>query len=436
MSLSLTISGREPGRAPARRSAQLRAVFVALLLAALAFAGWRLAAQVEGDRGIAPIASTGDFEVDGISVNATGKTAEEARANGWLQAQRKGWEILYARTHAGAKAPELPDSRIAQMVSAVVVEREEIGPRRYVAKLGVIFDRARAGELFGQTDALVRSAPMLVLPVTYSGGVAQLYEHRTPWQRAWAQFRTGNSPVDYVRPFGAGGESLLLNAGQASRRSRSWWRNILDEFGAADVLVPVARLERQWPGGPVQGTFTARHGPDNTYLGSFTMTAADDAELPAMLERAVERMDALYAKALANGTLRVDDTLDVEEAAIDPALLEALTREAAPASSATTATPQPGTAAPSPQPTAPPPAAASARFTVQVATPDPAALDAALTGINGTPGVSGTAVGSLAIGGTSVLQVGFAGDLDGLAEALRARGWQVTQGADALRISR
>jgi hypothetical protein len=420
---------------PVRDTLPYRAIFVVFVLTALALAGWRVAAQVEGDRGIAPIASSGDFEVDGISVNATGKTAEEARTNGWLQAQRKAWDVLYARTHAGAKAPQVPDSRLAQMVSAVVVEREEIGPRRYVAKLGVIFDRARAGELFGQTDAMVRSAPMLVLPVTYSGGVAQLYEHRTPWQRAWAQFRTGSSPIDYVRPFGAGGESLLLTAGQASRRSRSWWRNILDEFGAADVLVPIARLERQWPGGPVVGTFTARHGPDNAYLGSFTMTAADDAELPAMLERAVERMDAVYARAMADGRLRVDNTLNVEEATIDPALIEALTREAVPAAPAS-AVPQPGAAAPVPQPVTAQPAAPLSRFAVQVATPDPASLDAALTGINGTPGVANTTVGSLAIGGTSVLQVGYAGNLDGLAEALRARGWQVTQGADALRISR
>ena len=40
------------------------------------------------------------------------------------------------------------------------------------------------------------------------------------------------------------------------------------------------------------------------------------------------------------------------------------------------------------------------------------------------------------IGGTSVLRVTFAGDLAALAEALRARGWQVTQGANALAISR
>ena len=35
------------------------------------------------------------------------------------------------------------------MVSAIVVEQERLGPRRYIATLGVIFDRARAGGLLG-----------------------------------------------------------------------------------------------------------------------------------------------------------------------------------------------------------------------------------------------------------------------------------------------
>ncbi len=52
-----------------------------------------------------------------------------------------------------------------------------------------------------------------------------------------------------------GGDSLLINYGQLGRRSRSWWGNVLEAFNAADVLVPVAELERQWPGGPVKGHF-------------------------------------------------------------------------------------------------------------------------------------------------------------------------------------
>ena len=62
---------------------------------------------------------------------------------------------------------------------------------------------------------------------------------------------------------------------------------MLDQFEAADVLIPVARLERQWPGGPVRGTFTARYGPDNRMLESFTLTANSEETVPQMLNTAL-----------------------------------------------------------------------------------------------------------------------------------------------------
>lgn len=426
--------------APDRPFAALRALPVkggsraalALLLVLALLVGWRLVAQVEGERGIAPYANTGDFEVAGIKVNATGKDAEDARENGWKEAQKQAWKVLYERTHKGEKAPELPESQLLSMVSAVVVEREEIGPRRYVATLGVIFDRARTGEIFGATNSTTRSAPQLVIPIVYQGGVGQLYEMRTPWQRAWAEYRSSDSPMDYVRPYGGGGESLLLTAGQAGRRSRAWWRTILDEFGAANVVFPVARIERQYPGGPVRGTFTARYGADNRYLGQFTMVAPSEEKLPEMLATAVRRLDGLYAGALAQGRLNVDKSLNLEDGAVDPALLAALAaaNAPAPAPAPTASTPTPGAT-----PTAAPVVPAS-RVSVQVATPDPAAFDAALRALSSLPGVTGATTSSLAIGGTSVIAVGYGGDAAGLAASLRARGWQVAQSGDSLRISR
>ncbi|AKM09186.1 hypothetical protein [Croceicoccus naphthovorans] len=423
------------GPVEALRSIRWKPIAVALALAILAMIAWRVVAQVEGERGIAPLASTGDFEVGGIEVNVTGDDAQDARENGWREAQRKAWEILYERTHDGEKAPNISDSQLESMISAVVVEKEAIGPRRYVATLGVIFDRARTGQTFGESSSVTRSAPMLVIPIVFQGGVGQLYEMRTPWQRAWAEYRNSESPVDYVRPYGGGGESLLLTAGQMSRRSRAWWRTILDEFGAANVVFPVARLERQWPGGPVVGTFTARYGADNTYLGSFTMRAESDDALPQMLTQAVGRLNSIYAQAFIDGKLGADKTLDIEQQGIDPDLLAALTAAAggdadtgdAPAAEA------PDSGTPAPLQTAAP---QGISLTVQVTTPDPASVDAALRALNATPGVSSATMSSLAIGGTSVLQVGYAGDISALAAALRQRGWQVTQGADALRIAR
>ena len=60
--------------------------------------------------------------------------------------------------------------------------------------LGVLFDRARAGEMLGVAGAVRRSAPMLVIPVMITGGAATSFEFRNAWQRAWAQFRTAQQP--------------------------------------------------------------------------------------------------------------------------------------------------------------------------------------------------------------------------------------------------
>ncbi len=413
-------------------SRQARLAVLGALGLVLAAGGAVIYAQIQGDRGIAPVASNGDFEVSGIEVNAAGKTAEEARMAGWRQAQRLGWEKLWKANGmgGGGAAPALDDATIDGMVSAVVVGREQIGPHRYIATLGVIFDRARTSGYLGMQGQIAHSAPLLVIPVLTQGGVTSVFETRTPWQKAWAEFRTGTSVIDYVRPSGAGADSLLLTAGQTSRRSRNWWRLVLDSFGASDVIMPMARLERMWPGGPVRGTFTARSGPDNRFIGSFELTVPNEDKLPAMLAEAVVRLDALYAGALASGQLAPDPTLNMQPE-IDQALIDSILAKAGPAPAAAianTAVPE-ADLAPSVVAAVP-----NTVIAVQLATPDGAAFDTGIAAIRRIAGVKEAANTSIAIGGTSVLRVSFTGDIEALAAALRAQGWKVTQGANALSI--
>lgn len=384
-----------------------------------------LVAQVAGDRGIAPLATSTDIEVNDIKVDVTAKSAEEAREQGWKEAQREAW--------AKIGGPKISDGQLDSIVSAIVVDTEQIGYRRYIAKLGVIFDRSRAGQFMGGGGERARSAPMLLMPVLAQGGTHTVYEMRNQWQRTWAEYQPGGSAIDYVRPSGAGADSLLLTFGQEGRRSRTWWRNILDDFGAADVIFAIAHLERQWPGGPVKGTFTARYGPDNRLISTFKMTAEDEEGLPAMLEKARNRFNTIFTGALREGLLKPDPTLALDKVEIAPviqALLEqarkAEVERAADTTTTTTGTGDTATAAPQ----------VVASYTVQFATPDAGAVDAALASVRGTAGVRGAATTSIALGGTSVMSVSFAGDVDGLAAALRARGWQVAQGGSVLRISR
>ncbi len=415
-------------RLPFESAKNRKALIIGLALLA-GLGGAALVAQIEGDRGIPPIASNGDFEVRGIAVNVSGDNAEDARTNGWREAQRKGWEKLWASNGSGGAAPGLDDATLDSMVSAIVVENEQIGPRRYIGTLGVIFDRARTGERLGMTGAKARSAPVLVIPVLYQGGVATVFETRTPWQKAWAEYRTGNSAVDYVRPAGSGSDSLLLTAGQLDRRSRNWWRLILDEFGAADVIMPIARLDREYPGGPVHGTFTARYGPDNRFLGSFTLNAKSEADLPRMLEEAIGRLDRIYTDALAGGLLRPDPTLSMVPE-VDARLIEQIIATQAPVRSAT-----PTAAGPQAEASAvPTTAAVTSNVTVQFTTADAAAVDAGMAALRSIAGVRSAVSTSIAIGGTSVMRVTYAGEIDALAAALRAQGWRVNAGSGVLSI--
>ncbi|TIX51603.1 heavy-metal-associated domain-containing protein [Alteraurantiacibacter aquimixticola] len=421
MSISATLS----------RSQSHRLTLLSVGAVLLLVFGAALFAQVGGERGIAPVASSTDIDVRGIEVDVRGDNAQDARENGWREAQRIAWERL--------DGPEIPDSRLETMVAAIVVEEEKIGPRRYIARLGVIFDRQRAGALLGGVGAQARSAPMLTLPVMITGGTQTMFEYRNPWQRAWAEYQSGTSTIDYVRPSGSGGESLLLTYGQTGRRSRAWWNTVLDQFSAADILVPVARLEYLWPGGPVEGVFTARHGPDNRYLAEFTMRADSVEELPAMLERAVVQFDQIFQRALSQGTLRPDPSLTLDMVEISPeirALIESSRRAQQAEEAAAAGETVESEGLPEEIATQPVQAPVVTAITVQATTPDPRSFDAALTGLRSVDGVRGMAVTSTAIGGTSVVRVDFAGSMSELAAALRANGWQVTEGNNAIAISR
>lgn len=377
-------------------------------------------AQIEGqDRGVMPIDSGSAYEVSGVTVDVAGKTAEAARLGGWRIAQRKGWAMLAQRL--GRSGVGASDGLLDSLVTGIVVEKEQIGPTRYVARLGVLFDRARAASVLGVSAYADRSPPMLVMPLQVSGGVSQMFETRTPWQQAWARFRTGNSTIDYIRPSGTGADPLLLNAGQIGRRSRGWWRSILDQYGASDILIPVVRLHRQWPGGPVIGVFEARHGPDNVLIGSLTLRVGSTEGLGQLLDTGVARLDSLYQRALASGVLRGDPTLapppkpQVEIAPDDSNTGEEPIEGLDSAIAAT---------------------GAGIAVTLQYDAPSASAVANVESLVRGIPGVVRVGTTSLAVGGVSLMSVTYDGDPDQLRRALEQRGFQVSGAGTTLRVRR
>lgn len=396
-----------------------RPLHFALALALAATGGMVIAQADGGNRGVAPIDSSGSYEVGGVTVDVTAPTADAARYGGWRIAQRKGWQMLSTRLGGGGGL--VSDSTLDAMVSGIVIENEQIGPNRYVARLGVLFSRARAGALLGVAGQSLRSPPMLVIPLEWSGGVGQVFEQSGEWQQAWARFRTGNSTVDYVRAAGTGADSLLINAGQVGRPDRGWWRTILDQYGASDILIPTVRLHRQWPGGPIVGVFQAGHGPDNRLITKFTLRVGNADGLPLLLDAGIKRIDEAYQAALRNGTLATDPSLAYIPPPSAPVLPTAVPVETTGTADATGDTATTDTVA---------------TINVQFDTPGADSVASSEAALRGVPGVRSAVTTSLALGGVSVMRLGYSGSPEALRAALEARGWAVEGSGTTLRIRR
>lgn len=399
-----------------RPSSAIAAIGIAALLASAGYAvaqsgGAGSKAGASEDAGN----SSGSFEVGGVDVDVRGKSAEAARLGGWRLAQRKGWSML-SKQLTGSPST-LSDSALDGLVTGIVVEREQIGPNRYVARLGVLFDRNRAASILGVGGALMRSPPMLVVPVQISGGAHRVFEGSSAFAEGWARFRTGNSSIDYVRPNGSGPDRLLMNAGQVSRRGRGWWRSILDQYGATDILIPTVELRRSYPGGPVTGIFTAGHGPDNRRLAQFVLRVNDGNAIPALIDAGIARIDKAYQDALRAGILKPDRLLVTEPPRPEVPLEESGTEEAIDTGET-------------------PAAATGSVITIQFDTPSVGALTSAEASLRVVPGVSSAATTSTALGGVSLMRVTYDGSQASLRAALEARGWQVQEGAGVLRIRR
>ena len=385
-----------------------RPLLIAALLVALCLVGGGIVyAQMEaGERGIMPLDSSGTLEIDGIHVDVGGKDAQSSRLAGWRIAQREGFKMLWAKSHGRrpSEAPSVSDSTLDDIVSSIIVQREQIGPNRYIADLGVLFDRARAGQLLGVEAITQRSQPMLLIPVIVTAGTETSLELRNPWQRAWAEFRTSQSPIDYVRVSGLGVDPLLINAAQAERPGRSWWRNILDIYGASDILVAEVALHRAYPGGPARARFIGRHGPDGEIIGGFDLSAPNSAGIARMMDEGVRRMDELFTAAYAQGRLQRDSSLNL------------------------------------PPPPPPPPEEveeqqhAPTRYQVGVAAPNAATYNSAIAHLRAVPGVDRVEQVNIALGGTSYFFITYRGDLGTLRAILVSRGWGVDVSGGQLRM--
>lgn len=349
------------------------------------------------------------FAISGIEVDYYADTSEEAREAAFREAPRRAWPRLWARLTGETveEAPTMSDSALSAMIDAIVIEDERFGNGRYLATLGVSFDRQRAGRRLPAGARVLQSEPMLLIPVLSEAGAMSTFDPESLWYQAWREGPGGRGVIDYITPSASAEDRIILNGWQATRANRRLWRSAFGRYGADNVLTAEARVLRTYPGGPITGTFTARYGPDATPLDSFTLTASSPGEYRDMLGTAVQRMNAMYVEALERGLLETEEALNVNLAAL----------------------------------TAPPVEIDDGfeglgAINLSVSTPDAASWERVESALGSIPGIERISLTSFAIGGTTQVEVRYSGSEAELRSALSRRGLFLAGGPGSFSLAR
>lgn len=220
------------------------------------------------------------FEVKGIVVDVTAKTAAAAREQALAEGEAMALRKLFQRLTLSSDAPRLPTvsgREVSTYVRDFDVAEEKTSSVRYIATLNYRFNAEAVRTLLRKSSlpfAETFSKPLLVLPVYQDGGRVSLWDEPNPWRQAWSERPASEGLVPTLLPLGDLTDIGTLNANQAIQGDVKRVGIIASRYGAGDTLVAhgvvknngavlEVRLGRQGPTGSVAHeirTFSAQPG--------------------------------------------------------------------------------------------------------------------------------------------------------------------------------
>ena len=234
------------------------------------------------------------FEVKGVAVDVTAKTAALAREQALADGEGVAFRGLLERLTLRADHPRLPKPKpreISIYVKDFAVADEKTSAVRYLARLSYRFRAGLIRRLLTDSDlpfAETPSKPVLVLPLYQAAGAMLLWDDPNPWHEAWKAVPSLDGLVPLVLPLGDLADIAAIGAEQALKGDARRLNAVAARYGAGDTMVAHGTLGiNARLGRPELEVFVTRYGTallEQTIVKSFS--AAEGEGIGGLLGRA------------------------------------------------------------------------------------------------------------------------------------------------------
>jgi hypothetical protein len=238
---------------------RLPALFFLLCFLPLAAFGQGMMAALQS-----PFESDGhsDMDVNLIQVEATGKTAEDAKAAAIRQGARDAFEQLANQLFsddADDMLARLTPAQIEGLVQSRVVLNEKTDGTHYQGVLNYHFNAQKIAALPKIHRSAVSSAPkkqkqssadpvahthaVLLLPVLKINAYAQLWEDENSWRKSWNHVAMQIGRGQIVVPYGDRRDREEINLEEALKGDFKDFAPMAQRYGVEEVYVAVAEYQ-------------------------------------------------------------------------------------------------------------------------------------------------------------------------------------------------
>jgi len=237
------------------------------------------------------------FTVRNVLVDRTAGTAAQARelalADGQRAALRRLLERLVPRTEY-RRLPNLPESRVGDLVENFEVQSERTSAVRYIGTLTYRFRADDVRSLLRNANlpfAETYAKPYLVLPVLRDHGVALLWDDPNPWRAAWGRITPFDGLAPLVLPKGDLQDVSDINAEQARNGDDRRLSAVARRYNVAGVYIADASLDTNEAGRSVLQVSLSLYGGttgEQTVVDSYVANSGEDGD--ALMQRAAREV--------------------------------------------------------------------------------------------------------------------------------------------------
>lgn len=209
------------------------------------------------------------YQITGIEVDVTAKTAAAARTLAIETAERKAFEQLAEQFQASLPTDKINNADIGALVQNFDVEQEKFSATRVIGRYTVQFRPAATRRYFDKLGVnYIEKMPdsVLVLPVTHLGKRFILWEEPTPWRGTW---ESGNRKRDsLIIPTGDLEDVKIISTNEAIGGKAASLHALIEKYSAkGGAVVTILTPATNKDSGKLESSF---YDADGDYITTET----------------------------------------------------------------------------------------------------------------------------------------------------------------------